>query len=437
MKRLLMFMPLLFLTGCATQFKNVETNIPKDVSVLNQQIKEDNTPDKVFTTFKVPKYENDLIIKSDELLPDFPVGPFSSDVAEKVGDVINLIDTHYTFVVSPGVGELPMNISITKPVKFSEFANILRENTGVITERKGNTIYIKAKSQHVVRLPFGDETVVNSIVENIKNIGGENIVFNKTTSYVSFNSDYNTAKRVEQFIKNVKQDIAEITYDLYFFERKIDNSAELGISLQNIGDSLLGMGVDVSLGSASKTDNYLSVKSANFSSVIRAVQGNTNARTLSNPSLKVISGKENTIKIGDKRYFIKQINTTNSGTNSNTTAGTEVEELDTGLNLKIGGTYRDNIIFTNIEIENNLLTGFDEFDTGTVKQKLPIVNQRVLNSDLMLVPGEILIFSGIRSQSQSTTKDGLLGITTSKSGEKQETELIFIIRTRVKKYEYE
>ncbi len=425
---------LLSTTACSTHFDNTKTTLPTASQVTESFVDE---PAEVVETIQTRKS------KPANPLPEKTIGPL-----EMAG--VNLADMMLAFsnetgiavAFDDGVKNKNIDLYIPNKISFKAFTDILKKQHGITAKYEDGIVFFYATERYTVNFPLEKGERLEKVASNIRDLGATNVIVNGDTASISFTSNYNVKKQIDELVEAVRSDYVEITYDIYIFEKSIDNSANLGINVTGLTATLAGAGIGISaVNTLDGAGGFsMTVDKGSFAGVVSAVKKSGDTTVVASPTQKVLSGNTVEMTVGDERYFIKEVSstvTTGSSTNANAGSGTKTEKLNSGLTIKLTGHYRDGLISTFLNIDNSQLTGFAEFDTGTVKQQLPIQNKRKVDNTIIGKPGEISVFAGIRSKNKSETGNGFAFIPTNKKEELKETELIFVIRPRIKRYEWQ
>ena len=78
----------------------------------------------------------------------------------------------------------------------------------------------------------------------------------------------------------------------------------------------------------------------------------------------------------------------------------------------------------------------DTFTSGNSTVQLPTIDQRALQNDAVLAPGETLIFSGYEQESASRSNSGVgdanfFGLGGSAKGEKRKIKMVVMVRPTI------
>ena len=105
-----------------------------------------------------------------------------------------------------------------------------------------------------------------------------------------------------------------------------------------------------------------------------------------------------------QNYVAKSTTTTADGVSS---TSIETATVDTGISIHaLPRLIGKNKIQLSLTLLQNDLTSLDSFESGTSTVQLPTIDQRAIQNDTVLAPGETLILSGYEQESSSRSNSG-------------------------------
>jgi len=133
--------------------------------------------------------------------------------------------------------------------------------------------------------------------------------------------------------------------------------------------------------------------SGNIRNVVHFLQEKTKLEILASPKVMVVSGEKALIKAVDEIPYNEIIQTSGGGLLSSTSF------KDVGITLEVTATLTDdNEIFLKVNSEQKVATG--ESDTG-----VPIVDERITNTSLLLEDGQVVVIGGLRRKETTESVD--------------------------------
>lgn len=307
------------------------------------------------------------------------------------------------------------------------------------TYRNG-TLELKEKETFIIEMPPVPSEAENTIASAIESLagGGEGSEVNvdKDGGNIIYTADTAGQQRVKQYLAQLRRGRPLIVIQMYLWDVTLSENADTGIrwDSNNAGSfpvnatdlrSFTKSGLaNTTIGSAKTAFDTLSgnisfgaVFSGNIDAavVLAFLQKNGDVRTVSNPQLTFVSGSNSEFAIGGKRTYISGVgqlvgSTTSSGGSAGTGVGTntvQTEEIETGLRVKLSGSYEAGVVFGQLEIEDTTLVDLERIESSGTEIQLPITAERELKTVIRLRPGDTLLLAGLRSQRDSNTRSGL------------------------------
>lgn len=308
------------------------------------------------------------------------------------------------------------------------------------TYRNG-TLELKEKETFIIEMPpvpSEAENTIASAIETLAGAGGdgESISVDKDGGNIIYTADTAGQQRVKQYLAQLRRGRPLIVIQMYLWDVTLSENADAGIKWDsnNAGSfpvnatdlvsftksGLSGTGVSTAktaFDTLSGNISFGAVFSGNIDAalVLAFLQKNGDVRTVSNPQLTFVSGSNSEFAIGGKRTYISGVgqlvgSSTSSGGSAGTGVGTntvQTEEIETGLRVKLSGSYETGVIFGQLDIEDTTLVDLERIESSGTEIQLPITAERELKTVIRLRPGDTLLLAGLRSQRDTNTRSGL------------------------------
>lgn len=135
-----------------------------------------------------------------------------------------------------------------------------------------------------------------------------------------------------------------------------------------------------------------------------------------------------------QNYVAKSTTTTDNGT---TSTSIETATVDTGVSIHaLPRLVGKNKIQLSLTLLQNDLTNLESFNSGNSTVQLPTIDQRAIQNDSVLAPGETLVLSGYEQESSSrsnsgTGRAGFLGLGGSAKGSKRKIKMVVMVRPAI------
>jgi general secretion pathway protein D len=279
--------------------------------------------------------------------------------------------------------------------------------------------------------------------DGITNVGATEVFADRLSGTISFRADRGTLAAVQTLMKSFENGRDMIVYDFWIIERSLNDSA--------------GIGVDIMAGLTAAGGNQVSLEEGGASGLVEAISsgalekvfftgnlGNVgvefaanmvrslgDTETLARPTISMLSGADSSFESGQRSEYIRSVSETIIDGSS--TSGTDVQELNVGIKVDVAGSHNGGVISTDFVLDVSELIAFDEFDTGSVRLRLPRTSQRKLTAHLEARPGDVLALGGIIRDREEKDERGIgpNGIPVARSSGSEKTETIILVRPRL------
>ncbi len=233
-----------------------------------------------------------------------------------------------------------------------------------------------------------------------------------------------------------------------FADGMTSGSSSTSSTGRNISDAL-SMGATAATfitgggGMAETLATGVSLAGFNFTTFIKALQEQGQTSVLSNPKISVMNGQPALISVGRDVTYIKDVQTTTSGTSGALSSTVTTENILSGIGMALSAVVKgdDEIVMNLVPITSELHEPIEYVEIGQGnKIGLPVINKREMNTTVRIKDGSMLVVGGLISESE--TKDGsflpgtrnipylkyLFGYEEKK---KRKRELIILLRPRI------
>lgn len=320
----------------------------------------------------------------------------------------------------------------------------LSELTDAFYKVEGDRIIFSQDRLFIARVPrMADSQDV--FVDGLGSLGATDIFQDSLSGTVTFRATRPVYKSVQRLMRSLEQGRDMIVYDFWIIDRNISDSSGVGAKVA-LSDTLAteddaGNGL-IGIGGTSLAENLFAdganggFVSGNLGSIgvevtTRFLRSLGETETIARPTISMLSGGESSFTSGEKSEYIRSVNSTS--TDTSTSSGTEVETLDTGVDITVTGSHNAGVISTDFEIDVSELIAFEEFDTGDVTLRLPKIAERTLDAHLEARPGDVMILGGIIRDREDRDRTELpgVGLPTQVGKSAEKTETIILVRPRL------
>lgn len=311
--------------------------------------------------------------------------------------------------------------------------DILRRANAVISQQRGDFIYLGTLARYSVDLPQ-DADIMATIATEIAALGGEDVVQSVTSGQLIYKAQPDVHDGlIGPFLDRVSNNLAMVTMQVAVVSLALNDSTSqgfdwnafrLGVSTTNQGErgsegdgGGTGSGVP-SLGSViDATANAFSIgrtvegtlfgKAATFTigGALNFLSTFGDTEITQNVELRTVSGQEVVLRSGQEVPYVSGV--TNTRDDGATTGSVQTETIQTGLTLTMRPFFDSatGLVTLNLNLEQRQILQFVELSAGdgigTITQ--PLTQDQNL-TDLIRTPvGQTIVVGGVQNDSVSRT----------------------------------
>lgn len=375
-------------------------------------------------------------------LPDEIVGPFELR-SETLAGALQLILSDY---------ELPMafetNEALTRTITVANLRGPLNKVVNKVCSLadlycayEDGVLVIKEKQTFTVTVPpVGGETdILAALATGLQAITGEAAITEAGTRTIVYQATNRTSDLANRYFQKIRSNTALIVFEVYIWEVTLNTDNATGINWQKI-DNFGKFNLGIDLPGTSGSDSPISIGlpttgdvAFDGADVLEFISTYGAVKTISQPQITVLSGAQATLRAADTVNYVSSLS--RSVDDGEVTVSTETDSVDTGFTLTISSAWDNATIYGTIEIELQEFQGFDDFEADGTTLQLPRATERELSTQIRIRPGDSLLIAGLVRESDQFDSSGpgfkQPIFPTSRSGESNNTELVFLLKPRV------
>lgn len=258
--------------------------------------------------------------------------------------------------------------------------------------------------------PFGSQSAPQDSALAQQSIGGnDQLIFSGSKPEVAV---------LKKLLSQVDNDPGQVFVTGILFE--VQTSSQSGSAISLVA-SLLKNKLNFNFGFPGSHDNYVSFQSADFDAVFHALDSDSRFKILSNPTVRVASGKNAVFTVGEDVPVIGSVTYS-----SNSLPVQSVDYRSSGVIFDISPTIHDSVIDISI---NQEISSFVNTTTGV--NNSPTLTKRQIRTFVSLKNGDAFIIGGLR---ENKTAGGsakfkyLPDFLASKTSDSKSSEILLFIK---------
>lgn len=438
---LVLFLPLLF--SCAgVDVPGARTaSIPSPVSAEERRQAINERPDSVVY---LPLGSDVLVPESigTMALPNDFVGPFELR-SETLAGALQLVLADYDIPLAFETDEgLTRTITVANlQGTIGKVVSRLCSLADLYCSFEDGLLVIKETQTFTVTVPpvGGDTDIMSSLATGLQAITGLAPITETGTRTIIYEATSRTAKLAERYFQRLRASTALIVFEVYIWEVSLDTDNATGVDWEKI-DTFGKFNTGISLSGGVSLANPISIGlpttgDVAFGSddVFQFISSFGAVKTISQPQITVLSGAEASLRAAETRNYVSSLSRTID--DGATSVSTETDSVDTGFTLTISCAWDNATVYGNIEIDLQEFQGFDSFDADGTTLQLPRAVERELSTQIRIRPGDSLLIAGLVRETDQVDRSGPGYkeplISTSRSSQLTNTELVFLLKPRV------
>lgn len=258
--------------------------------------------------------------------------------------------------------------------------------------------------------PFGSQAAPQDSALAQQSVGGnDQLIFSGSKSEV---------RVLKNLLSQVDNDPGQVFVTGILFE--VQTSSQSGSAI-NLVASLLKNKLNFTFGFPGVSDNYVSFQSGDFDAVFSALDSDSRFKILSNPTIRVASGKNAVFTVGEDVPVLGSVTYA-----SNSMPVQSVDYRSSGVIFDISPTIRDSVIDVSI---NQEISSFVTTTTGV--NNSPTLTKRQIQTQVSMKSGDAFVIGGLRENKNSGSSSKfkyLPDFLSSKNSEEKSSEILLFIK---------
>lgn len=341
-----------------------------------------------------------------------------------------------------------------------ELLNSLRNGLGIVGWYEDGMIYLSDQERYSVALPQ-NEDVLKSVAEEVKSLGGENIV----TSVRGGKLIYTASPTVQDeligpFLNRMSRNLSVISMQVAIVSLSLTDNANTGFDWDkfsvafndtkkgisdasgsdnaSVGEAIGATANALTFGKTSLGTVFGKYGALTISGAINFLSNFGNAKVTQNVQLKTLSGSKLTFQDGKEVPYVSGVSSSSSGYSS--VGSSNIDTVDTGLKVDLEPFFDGDakIVTVGVKVDLNAITQYVELNAGrqlgTISR--PIVQKQNIDDLVRVQAGKTVVIGGLQYDSENVNSseptvarkalEGT-GRTTGSENRKVERNALFVI----------
>jgi cell division septation protein DedD len=330
--------------------------------------------------------------------------------------------------------------------------NTLADSFGFYWRFKEGMLHITTDRQYITPIPpIAD--LFDSLPIMVKTLGGTDVFLDKSGRMVTFRADSLAFFKIKSYLDITRKNRSLIIYDTYIWEVVLNDGSKMGVDW----GSLTGPGTGTSLtagpssalpaatnlltaglvnATSSGTGLALSFAGSRFSMnvLIDFLRSQGTVNSLSQPKIQMLSGGKAALKDEIATTYVSRVSSSTVSAGTVIPGSVETSQVRTGIALEVSGDVSDGTIFSDIALKVSDLITMDSATVNGNTITLPQTASREVSTHVRAKPGDTILLAGIQYDRVNGAINSGLGIVRSARSNAARSELIIVMRPRIKHF---
>lgn len=330
--------------------------------------------------------------------------------------------------------------------------NKLADSYGFYWRYKDGMLHITADRQYIAPVPpIAD--LFESLPIMVKTLGGTDVFLDKSARMITFRAGSQSFAKIKNYLDMMRKNRSLIVYDTYIWEVILNDSSKMGIDWGALPGSVPATALTVGPGSAISnatglltaglinaasggTGLALSFAGSRFSMnlLIDFLRAQGTINSLSQPKIQLLSGGKATLKDEIATTYVSRIGNPSISAGTVIPGSVETSQVKTGVTLEVTGDVSDGTIYSDIALRVSDLIGMGSATVSGSTITLPKTSSREVQTHVRAKPGDTILLAGIQYDKLSNSINTGMGIVRSNQADVMRSELIIVMRPRIKHF---
>lgn len=226
---------------------------------------------------------------------------------------------------------------------------------------------------------------------------------------------------LKKLLPQVDTDMGQVMVSGVLYEVQTGDHQGSALSLAG---ALLSGKLRFNFGTATGADNYMSIKLADVTAIMQALDSDSRFKVLSSPQLRVASGRSATFTVGEDVPILSAITYPQGGSSP----VQSVEYRSSGVIFHISPEIRDAAIDVQVDQQ---VSSFVNTTTGV--NNSPTLTKRQLSTSVSMADGDVVVIGGLRNDKDTAGSSGLSflpSLLRTRTADRSHSEILLFLQLR-------
>ena len=329
--------------------------------------------------------------------------------------------------------------------------NKLADSYGFYWRFKDSMIHIAADRQYIAQVPpIAD--LFESLPIMVKTLGGTDVFLDKSARMITFRAGSQSYFKIRNYLDVMRKNRSLIVYDTYIWEVILNDASKMGIDWGALPGAVPATSVTLGSGSVSNASNALTAGLVNAASggnglslsfagsrfsmnlLIDFLRSQGTINSLSQPKIQLLSGGRATLTDEIATTYVARVGAPSISSGTVIPGSVETSQVKTGVTLEVTGDVSDGTIYSDIALRVSDLISMNSASISGTTITLPKTSSRALQTNVRAKPGDTILLAGIQYDKSGSSLTSGMGIVRSNQSDIVRSELIIVLRPRIKHF---
>lgn len=377
------------------------------------------------------------------------------------------------------------NITMSFQGKVSDFLKTVSRSTGWTFSFENNALTVRKEGIYNMVLP-GYIEVLKEIRSNVEALGGTSIGYDSLTSTLTFQADFNSAERISEFCRKMRENASLITMRILLVNVKLESTTSAGIDwtkfvlgygtqslavspsgfgnrppgatsssganssggsgsseltpFTNLQNEVIGMSYGAGvIGNDTGSGIFIDAGKFTLGAVLNYIEDYGRFSIMQNAFIESLSGTKGGLSVLTETPYVSEVSLTALSTNATSaTQAAKTATAKSGVELEVVPYYskKDGTLSMALKVTISTVTRLITLSAGnqlgTITQ--PETTLKTVNTYLRMTPAQVAVVGGLTIESVTDNAAGLPAdnyLAKTATTTKQKEELVIIVKPAV------